>query len=129
MITSIVEKRLYGYLGGIIGGQNGIAFEINGMPDHVHLLVKLSQKKSIADVLRELKADSSGWVHQEFPALKSFGWQLGYAAFTVSESQIGRVRQYIRNQKQHHRKMTFQEELISLLRAHGVDFDEKYLVG
>jgi len=127
MITSTIENRLYGYLGGIIGGQKGIAFEINGMPDHVHLLVKLSQNKSIADVLRELKADSSGWVHREFPEFKTFGWQLGYAAFTVSESQIERVRQYIRDQKQHHRKITFREELISLLRAHGVDFDEKYL--
>lgn len=127
MITSMIEKRLYGYLGGIIGGQKGIALEINGMPDHVHLLVKLSQNKSIADVLRELKADSSGWVHQEFPSLKTFSWQLGYAAFTVSESQVERVRQYIRNQKQHHRRVTFQDELLSLLRAHGVDFEEKYL--
>lgn len=97
------------------------------MPDHVHLLVKLSPNKSIADVLRELKADSSGWIHKEFPALQAFSWQLGYAAFTVSESQVERVRQYIRNQKHHHRKVTFQDELLSLLRAHGVDFEARYL--
>ena len=129
LITSMVENRLYGYLGGIIGGQKGIALEINGVVDHVHLLVKLSQNKSIADVLRDLKADSSGWVHKEFPSLKAFSWQLGYAAFSVSESLVERVRQYIRNQKQHHHKVTFQDELVSLLRAHGVDFDEKYLLG
>jgi REP element-mobilizing transposase RayT len=126
-ITELFEERLYGYLGGIVRGQNGIALEINGMPDHVHVLAKLSQNRSIADVLRELKADSSGWVHREYPSLKAFGWQLGYAAFTVSESQVDRVRRYIQNQKQHHRKVTFQDELITLLRAHGVDFEEKYL--
>ena len=97
------------------------------MLDHVHVLAKLTQDKSVAEVLRDLKADSSGWVHANFPSLKIFKWQLGYAAFTVSESQVARVRRYIRNQKEHHRKLTFQEELVSLLRAHGVDFDAKYL--
>jgi hypothetical protein len=74
-----------------------------------------------------LKALSSGWVHREFPEHRAFSWQLGYAAFTVSESQVDKVRQYIRNQKKHHRKVSFQEELIALLRAHGVEFDEEYL--
>jgi REP element-mobilizing transposase RayT len=127
MITGLIEARLHRYLGGIVRGQKGIALEINGMPDHVHVLAKLSQNRSVADVLRELKADSSGWVHREYPSLNAFSWQLGYAAFTVSESQVAQVRQYIRNQKQHHRQVTFQEELIALLRAHGVDFEEKYL--
>ena len=97
------------------------------MSDHVHILAKLSQTFSVAEVLREIKALSSGWVHTEFPADAEFAWQLGYAAFTVSESQVDHVRQYIRKQKEHHRTVTFQEELISLLRAHGVEFNEEYL--
>jgi REP element-mobilizing transposase RayT len=127
MIAGTLEDRLHGYLGGLVRGQKGIALEINGTPDHVHILAKLSQNLSVAEVLREIKALSSGWVHREFPAATEFGWQLGYAAFTVSESQVDHVRRYIRNQKEHHAKVTFQEELISLLRAHGVEFNEQYL--
>ena len=127
LITNAIEQRLYEYLGGIIRGQRGIALEINGIPDHVHILAKLSQNRAVADVLRDLKADSSGWVHKNFPLARHFGWQVGYAAFTVSESQVTRVRQHIRNQKQHHKKISFQEELISLLKAHKIQFDEKYL--
>ena len=111
----------------MVRGLEGIALEINGMSDHVHLLAKLSQNRAIKDVLRDLKADSSGWVHKTFPDQKSFGWQFGYSAFTVSESQVERVRQYIQNQKRHHHKMTFQEEVISLLRANKIDFEERYL--
>jgi REP element-mobilizing transposase RayT len=127
LISVEVESRLHAYLGGLVRGLEGIALEINGTPDHVHLLAKLSQNRAIKDVLRDLKADSSGWVHKTLPDQKSFGWQFGYSAFTVSESQIERVRQYIRNQKNHHHKMTFQEEVISLLRANKIDFDEQYL--
>jgi putative transposase len=123
IITRAVEDRLHGYLGGLVRGQKGIALEINGMSDHVHILAKLSQNFSVAQVLREVKAVSSGWVHTEFPAHIEFGWQLGYAAFTVSESQVSRVRRYIQKQKEHHRKVTFQEELVSLARAHGVEFN------
>jgi putative transposase len=97
LISVEVESRLHAYLGGLVRGLEGIALEANGMPDHVHLLAKLSQNRAIKDVLRDLKADSSGWVHKTLPDQKSFGWQFGYSAFTVSESQIERVRQYIRN--------------------------------
>jgi putative transposase len=127
LITSAIEARLHGYLGGLVRGKKGIALEIGGVSDHVHVLAKLSQNISVADVLRELKAHSSGWIHSEFPSHNQFGWQLGYAAFTVSESQVRRVREYIRKQNEHHRRVTFQEELISLLRAHRVEFNEEYL--
>jgi REP element-mobilizing transposase RayT len=127
IITSDVEGRVHRYIGGIVRGQGGIALEINGMPDHLHILAKLSQNKSIKDVLRDLKADSSGWIHDNFPGMKRFAWQAGYSAFSVSESQVERVRKYIQNQKQHHRRVSFQEELIALLKAHKIDYDEKYL--
>lgn len=127
MISTDLEDRIHGYLGGIIRGQGGIALEVNGMPDHVHILSKLSQNKSIKDVLRDLKADSSGWIHDNFPGLKKFAWQAGYSAFTVSESQVDRVRKYIQNQKHHHRKLSFKEELIALLKANKIEYDERYL--
>jgi putative transposase len=127
LITAEFEDRIHQYLGGIIRGQKGIALEINGMADHIHILAKLSQNKSVKDVLRDLKADSSGWIHDSFSTLRKFSWQTGYSAFTVSESQVVRVRKYIQNQKEHHRKVSFKEELIALLKAHKVEFDERYL--
>jgi hypothetical protein len=76
--------------------------------------------------VRNLKAYSSGWVHKQFPDVIGFGWQNGYAAFTVSVSHRDRVRRYIDNQEEHHRQQTYQEELIELLRAHEIEFDERY---
>ena len=102
---------------------------INGMSDHVHVLAKLRPDKSVSDVLRDLKANSSGWMHDVFPELKDFSWQNGYGAFTVSASQIENVRQYIANQEERHKKVgTFRDEFIKLLRANEIDFDENYLL-
>jgi putative transposase len=126
-ITVEIEPRLHEYMGGIVKSNGGIPLAINGMPDHVHLLAKLRQDVALSDFLRELKSVSSGWVHDTFPQAGKFGWQNGYTAFTVSKSQAVKVATYIRNQKQHHRKTGSVDELKMLLRAHGVDFDEKYL--
>ena len=119
-------------MGGIVKSNGGTPLAINGMPDHVHLLAKLRQDVALADFLRELKSVSSGWVHDTFqrdtfPQAGKFGWQNGYTAFTVSKSQAVKVATDIRNQKQHHLKTGSVDELKMLLRAHGVDFDEKYL--
>ena len=122
-----VCKRLYPYLGGAIRDLGGMSIEIGGVEDHIHLLARLRQDKALSEVLRELKANSSGWIHRTFPHAGKFAWQVGYGAFTVSESQIGRVQTYIQRQAEHHRKQTFQEEFIALLRAHEIEFDERYL--
>ena len=90
-ITPEREERLYEYIGGIIRGLGGILLCVNGVADHVHLLVKLRPDRSISDVLRELKANSSGWIHEVFPDAADFSWQNGYGAFTVSESQVPKV--------------------------------------
>jgi REP element-mobilizing transposase RayT len=127
LVTDEIELRLHEYLGGLVKARGGIPLAINGMPDHVHLLVKLRQDQALADFLRALKAISSGWVHDTFPSAGRFAWQNGYAAFTVSESRAAKVVVYIRNQKQHHKKMTVLEELKMLLTAHKIAFDEKYL--
>ena len=128
LITGDVKSRLYDYIGGTIRKQGGIALGINGMNDHIHILAKLRPDKVLSDVLRDLKANSSGWMHKVFPDLKDFSWQNGYGAFTVSASQIEKVREYIANQERHHRKIgSFRDEFIKLLRVNEIEFDEKHL--
>ncbi len=128
LITDGVKSRLYDYIGGTIRKQGGIALAINGMDDHVHVLAKLRPDKSISDVLRDLKANSSGWMHDVFPELKDFSWQNGYGAFTVSASQVENVREYIANQETNHKKVgSFRDEFIKMLRANKIEFDERYL--
>jgi putative transposase len=127
MITLECEQRLYEYIGGIVRGLGGILLCINGVDDHVHLLLKLRPDKSISDVLRELKSNSSGWMHDIFPDAADFSWQNGYGAFTVSESQIDAVARYIARQKEHHQKESFEGEFVSMLEKNGIEFEMKYL--
>ena len=125
LITSALRPRLHEYLGGTVRGLNGVPIEINGMADHVHLLVRMKPVLSVSEFLSKLKSNFSGWARRQTSG--RFGWQARYAAFTVSESQVERVRRYIRNQEEHHRKTSFEEEFKALLRAHGIDFDEAHL--
>ena len=98
--------------------------EIGGVEDHVHVLVKLPPTIAVSDFLEKLKANSSKWAKS---ASRDFGWQGGYSAFTVSESQVERVRHYIQNQQERHRKTGFEDELIALLMAHGLSYDPNHL--
>lgn len=128
LIDETLRPRLYEYLGGTIRGMGGVALEIGGIADHVHLLVKLRQDRAVSNILRDLKANSSGWVNEhELSQASRFAWQVGYGAFTVSKSQVEKVRQYIRNQETHHRKTTFEEEFIALLQTHGIAYDPEHL--
>ena len=127
LITDPYQQRLYEYIGGTIRGLGGIPLAINGTEDHVHVLVKLRPDKSLSDVLRDLKANASGWMHDVFPALRGFSWQRGYGAFTVSHSNIARVKAYIARQKEHHQRQSFRDEFIEALTSHEVEFEEKYL--
>ena len=127
LITPERQTRLYEYIGGTIRGLGGISLGVNGMEDHTHVLTKLRPDKSLSYVLRDLKANSSGWMHDVFPDARDFSWQNGYGAFTVSASQIANVKDYIANQEAHHKKRTFEDEFISLLRKNDVEFDRKYL--
>jgi REP element-mobilizing transposase RayT len=127
IITADRQERLYEYIGGIIRNLGGIPLGINGVDDHVHVLSKSRPDKAVSDVLRDLKANSSGWMHDVFPDVAHFAWQRGYGAFSVSASQIEVVQRYIANQKVHHARQSFEDEFIALLRKNGVDFDEKYL--
>lgn len=126
-ITSAVEEELYKYIGGIIRGIGGVSLEINGTADHVHILAILPPKIALSDALRDVKANSSKWVHETKHDLRRFGWQDGFSAFTVSKSQVEPVRQYIADQKAHHKQGDFKTELLGLLDKHEVEFDERYL--
>ena len=103
----------------------GVPLAIGGVEDHIHLLIGLRSKHRLDYFLRDLKADSSNWVQREFK--KKFEWQRGYGAFTVSPLSLEGVKTYISNQEKHHEKKDFQAELIELLKASGIEYDEKYL--
>jgi len=122
------RDRLYDYMGGIIRKERGTLIEVGGMPDHVHLLARFRASVSLSEMLKMIKGRSSHWMNG-LPGLGyRFDWQEGYAAFSVSESQIATVRRYIQTQEQHHARRTFHDEFKALLRKHGIEFDEKDLL-
>jgi REP element-mobilizing transposase RayT len=127
LIAESQKGRLYAYLGGIVRGRGGVPIIVNGTADHVHLLVKLRPDEALSVLLRELKADSTGWMKRSFDNQQGFGWHSGYKAFSVSESEIDSVKQYILDQEERHRTQSFKEELEMLLEEHGVEFDERDL--
>lgn len=125
MIKKEWQADLHAYLGGIVKNLEGVPIEINGICDHVHLLVRLQPKSALSDFMRELKASSSGWVRRNH--FDRFAWQARFGAFTVSESLVQIVRDYIRNQEKHHSTKNFVDEYKDFLTAHKVDFVEEYL--
>jgi REP element-mobilizing transposase RayT len=127
MITPALQERLWPYLGGIARENKMTAIEIGGVEDHVHMLLSLPPTMPIAKALQLIKGGSSKWVHDTFPEHSSFGWQVKYGAFSVSVSQLDKIIAYIKGQPEHHRKMTFKEEFISLVKKHGIPYDERYL--
>ena len=127
LITADLESDLHSYLGGIIRKLNGTALKINGTSDHVHILAKTPKTVADADFMGKLKANSTSWVKTTFEGARSFAWQEGYGAFSVSPSHRENVRSYIARQEEHHRNRTFQEEYLELLHRCGVDFNERHL--
>ena len=124
VISQAFRPRLHEYLGGTVRGLGGDALEVNGVADHVHLLVRLKPAASLSDFMSKLKANSSKWAREQSNGW--LGWQTRYGAFTVSESQTDRVRVYISGQEKRHAKKSFEEEFRSLLKAHGIAFDEAH---
>ena len=122
-----LRDDLYSYVGGISRGEGGTLLEIGAAADHVHCLARLRSDPSLAEIVKTVKAKSSKWVNQQKRPGRRFAWQRGYAALTVSPSQLPRVVKYVQNQEQHHRTKTFQEEFIELLEKHGIQYDERYL--
>lgn len=127
LITSDLLPRLQPFLGGIARQNKFTAVEIGGVADHVHLLLALPATMSVAKAMQLVKGGSSKWVHETFPEHRLFAWQEEYGAFSVSASRVEDVIRYIRNQPKHHRKVTFQEEFLALLKKHRIEYDERYL--
>lgn len=121
------REQLYEYVGGLIRARNGYLIEIGGIEDHVHLLVQLPASKAVSDIIRDVKANSSKWVNESNELKQEFEWQKGYGAFTVSYERRDIVSKYIRNQLEHHRKVTFQEEYIAFLDRHDIKYELRYL--
>jgi putative transposase len=127
LIVPELKAELHAYLGGLTREFKGKALAINGMEQHVHLLVSLPPSVSVSDALRFIKANSCKWVHEKWPRRSSFAWQLGYGAFSVSKSNVPEVVDYIRNQEEHHGKISYEEEFVAFLRKHEIEFDERYI--
>lgn len=122
-----IENRIWAYIGGIARKHKMTALQIGGIENHIHALVIAPPTLSPSQIAQFLKGDSSKWIHEEFPTIKDFAWQDGYGAFTVSKSNIADVIEYIKNQRAHHHTKSFQEEYISLLDKHEIEYDERYL--
>ena len=120
------RPQLHAYVGGIIRGMNGVAEIVGGVADHIHILASLRPVHCIANVMRELKKESTNWVKDNFDS--RFGWQEGYAAFSVSPSRTEAVRRYIAEQEKHHARKSFIDELKEYLEQAGIEYDERYLL-
>ena len=127
LIPTIHAQTLYQYITGIITQQGQKLLVINGMPDHLHLLIGLRPDKALSDLMREVKANSAKFINEQKWLLGKFSWQEGFGSFTYGQSQIEAVFNYISNQEAHHQKKTFKEEYIDMLEKFQVKYDEKYL--
>ena len=126
LLTASTRGILFPYVGGIVDRVGGSLVNVGGMPDHIHLLIRVPTNLSVADAVRTVKANSSKWINEQVRQSK-FGWQRGYGAFSVSQSDMPRVSEYIRNQERHHRARSFEEELEVLLKRHKIEYDKRYL--
>ena len=126
-IAPDIAERLYPYMGGIVRAEKGVLYDIGGIEDHVHMYLRWRPDESVSALMRTVKARSSKWVHDTFPALGSSAWQQGYSVFSVSKSQEEAVKEYIEGQAAHHEKEDFRSELLRMLRAHGVECNERYV--
>jgi REP element-mobilizing transposase RayT len=127
LITPELRERLWPFLGGIARQNKMKAIEVGGVADHVHILLSLPATMPVAKAMQLIKGGSSKWIHETFPDQRAFAWQEEYGAFSVSVSQLDKTIEYVRGQEAHHRKLTFQEEFLVLLKKHRVEYDERYL--
>jgi REP element-mobilizing transposase RayT len=127
LIRPEIESELFPYLAKSCQTASSPALLINGTMDHVHLLVKLGRRTSIADLVEEIKTSSSGWIKSKGVLYRNFYWQLGYGAFSIGQSGVADVLKYIADQKEHHQGKTFQEEYRGFMRKYKIPYDERYV--
>ena len=121
------REELYEYIGGMAKKRKSVLLAAGGIEDHIHLLIGAHQSTSISDFVRDIKSNSSIWIKENQSALKGFGWQTKYGAFSVSQSNVNEVKLYISKQEEHHKQMSYQDEFILLLEKHGIPFDKQFL--
>ena len=127
MIDSAIENDLFAYMGGIVRNFDGKLLKAGGTSDHNHLLVSMSKNHLVPDLIGSMKRDSSKWIKTIHPKFSKFAWQDGYSAFSVGHTQIPVVERYIANQKEHHTKHLFEDEMRGFYRKYKMEFDEKYV--
>lgn len=127
LILSSWEKQLYKYITGIVTNKDQKLIAINGMPDHLHILIGMKPSCQLSSLVREIKKSSNKWINDNGFVKGKFNWQTGYGAFSYSHSTLPHVINYIKNQKEHHRKKSFKEEYITFLQKFEIDFKEDYL--
>lgn len=127
LISSGWKEALYKYITGIVTNKKQKLMAINGMPDHIHLLISYRPDCVVSDLVRDIKSSSSKWINQNKYVIGKFGWQSGFGAFSVSQSQVNTVVNYIVNQEKHHAKKSFRDEYIEFLIAYNIDFKTEYL--
>ncbi len=127
LIVPTVEPDLHAYMGGICRNRESPVLAIGGTDNHVHLLISLSKNIALSDLMMTLKKDSSKWINSNGDAFRAFHWQDGYGAFSIGESQVRAVTDYIHGQKERHKTLTFEDELVALAERYGVAFEPRYL--
>ena len=127
LVTENWKDQLYKYINGIIQQNGHKTFAINGMTDHIHILISMNPKQSSSDLVYNIKRSSSLWINENRLVTGKFSWQEGFGAFSYAKSQIPKIARYIENQQQHHKKRTFHEEYIEFLEAFGIEYDERYI--
>jgi len=123
-----MRPELFRYVCGIAEGEGCRICAINGIDEHVHILLTLKPTMSVSELMRKLKTNSSKWIHEKFPALLGFQWQSGFSVFSVSESVCDQVTEYIRKQSEHHHRIPFAEELRLLLEKNGIKYDPEHFL-
>ncbi len=126
-IKPAIESELHPYMASIFRDHQSPSLAIDGTSDHVHILCALGRTITVADLIEEVKTGSSKWIKTNGREFKNFHWQTGYGAFSIGQSNIPALKRYIRNQKQHHRRVSFQDEYRNLLKRYEIEFDERYI--
>ncbi|WP_117880615.1 IS200/IS605 family transposase [Aureibaculum luteum] len=127
IILSKWKDELYKYISGIISNKNQKLFTINGMPNHIHLLIGTKPNCNLSDLIRDIKSNSSKWINEKQFINGKFEWQTGFGAFSIGQSQLPKIINYIKKQEEHHRTKTFKEEYINFLNAYDIDYKTEYI--
>lgn len=126
-IVPSIEQRLYRYIHGILNGMGHTLIAMDGMPDHIHMLIGYKPVHAISDIMREVKCQSAKFINEHKLLRGRFSWQKGFGAFSVSHRQLDTVANYIRNQKAHHRTLSFRNEYVTMLQHAQIDFHDQFI--